>query len=432
MKKHMRFDTRLMSAAVASLFCVAAPATAQDAGKAGDQVVTVAGTGGKIGGVPFGPMMAYPEVDVTFKSNDNIYSQPASGTRKSANILVVAPKIVLEAKTGPHTFDIGYRVENGSYSGVSSANYTDQALNGNATWVFSGRSGVKLNAEYLLGHDDQGAVPGATNHGRPDKYNQTTLGGLFGYGAEGAQGRIEVDAGVVNKRYDNFKVDNLGNPDNTKRDRDDTRLGATFYWRVMPKTQLLFQATQTRYDYKASSFGVFGAPGSWTAPDSTDRKYLIGVTWEAAAKTTGIFKVGTVKKDFSDSILRDFSGTSWDGTIKWSPLTYSNFDFNTGKSTGESTIANASLDTRYGVTWNHAWNSRLSSVVSYNNTKNEYQGIGGTAQTDKINAFGLQLNYQWIRTVKFGVGYDRTDKTSDVPTSEYKRDIYSIFVNAAI
>jgi hypothetical protein len=135
---------------------------------------------------------------------------------------------------------------------------------------------------------------------------------------------------------------------------------------VAPKTQLLFQAVQTKYDYKPNSFA------GWTTLDSTDRKYLVGVTWEAAAKTTGIFKVGQTKKDFSDASLRDFSKAGWEGQIKWSPLTYSSFDFSSSKTPGESTIGNASLDTRHGVSWNHAWNSRVSSVASYNYTDTDY------------------------------------------------------------
>lgn len=71
------FQVRLVSAAVAGVFWVAAPAIAQE---------------GKPSGVPWGPVVAYPEIDVTLKSNDNIYSQPASGTRKSANITVIAPQ----------------------------------------------------------------------------------------------------------------------------------------------------------------------------------------------------------------------------------------------------------------------------------------------------------------------------------------------------
>ena len=412
MNKNQIRDARLFCAAVAGFVGVALPAVAQESSKPS--------------GVPVGPMVAYPEVDLTFKSNDNIYSQPASGTRKSSNITVIAPKIKLEAKDGPHTFDVGYRVEHGSYSGVSSANYTDQALSANANWVFSGRAGLKLGAEYMLGHDDQGAVPGAATHANPDKYHQTSFNALAGYGAEGAQGRVEFEGGLINKRYDNFKLDATGNPDNTKRDRDDTKLGATFFWRVAPKTQLLFQAVQTKYDYKPNSFA------GWTTLDSTDRKYLVGVTWEAAAKTTGIFKVGQTKKDFSDASLRDFSKAGWEGQIKWSPLTYSSFDFSSSKTPGESTIGNASLDTRHGVSWNHAWNSRLSSVASYNYTDTDYQSNAGVSQSDKINAYSVKLNYQWMRTIKLGAGYERTDKSSTSATSAYKRDIWSIYLNAAI
>jgi len=415
MKNNMRFSTNLISVAVASLLSL--PVIAQEADKP---------AAGKPAGVPWGAVMVYPEADVTFKSNDNIYSQPT--TKKSGNITVLAPKVKLEAKTGPHTFDATYRVEHGRYSGSSSDNYTDHGLTANAAWVFSGRAGLKLSAGYLQGHDDLGSIPGVATHANPDKWHQSSFSGVAGFGAEGAKGRIELDGGLTSKRYDNFKTTVAGLPDNTKRDHDDSKVGATFYWRIAPKTQLLFQATQTKFDYQqASAPAVAGAQ-----LDSTDRNYAVGVNWEAAAKTTGIFKIGSVKKDFSDSSLRDFSGSSWDGTVKWSPLTYSTFDFNTGRTTGESTIGNASLDTKYGVTWNHAWNSRLSSVVAYSNTKNAYQSDTGIQQTDKTNVLGLKLNYQWIRTVKLGVGYDRTDKTSDVATSEYKRNIYSIFLNAAI
>ena len=408
-----------MGVVIASLFSVSAPAIGQE-------------DLGKPTGIPWGPVVVYPEADVTFKANDNIYNTaPSVAGKKSANITVLAPKIKLEAKTGPHKFDVGYALEHGSYSGVSSANYTDQTITGNAAWVFSGRSGLKLMADYKQGHDDQGAVPGVGTHANPDKWHQTSFSGLAGYGAEGAEGRVELEAGLINKRFDNFMTDALGNPDNAKRDRDDSKIGATFFWRIMPKTQLLFQATQTKYDYKQATVPV------WTTLDSTDRRYLFGVTWEAAAKTTGIFKVGTMKKDFADATRKDFSGASWEGVIKWSPLTYSTFDFSAGRTTGESSLGSASIDRRIGVVWNHAWSSRLSSAASLNNTRTEYQysaidaGVG-TPQTDKINALGLKLNYQWMRTVRVGAGYDRTDKTSTNATSEYKRNIYSIFLNAAI
>lgn len=423
MNRINRLEIRLISLAVASLFGVSLSATAQD-------------DSGTPSGIPWGPVKVYPEVDLTFKSNDNVYSQPgtAARPRNTSNITVLAPKVKLEAKTGPHTFDATYKVEHGRHSYASTDNYTDHTLGANAIWKFTGRSGLKLSAEYLKGHEDRGSVP-AVGHPLPDEFHQTSFNALAGYGAEGAQGRVEVEAGLINKRYDNFENDAFGNPDNIKRDRDDTKLGATFFWRVMPKTQLLFQVVETKYDYAQGSFVGVGGAANWTTLDSTERKYLVGVTWEAAAKTTGIFKVGTIKKDFSDASLTDFSKAGWEGQIKWSPLTYSNFDFFVSKLPSESTIGNASVDTRYGATWNHLWSSRLSSAVSYSSTDADYQyttGTVGTPQSDTTNTLGLKLNYKWTRNVKVGAGYDRTDKTSNNATSEYKRNIYSIFLNAAI
>ena len=232
MKPTRAFDYRLTSAALVLALGAVIPALAKQDDKPK--------------GVPWGAAVAYPELDLTFKNNDNIYLQPASGTRKSANITVIAPKIRVEFKDGANKFDVGYRVEHGNYSGVTSANYTEQAISGNAQFVFSGRAGLKLNAEYQLGHDDQGAVPQANStsiHARPDKYHQGTVGANFGYGAEGAPGRIELDASNINKLYDNFRFTTANLPDNTKRDRDDRKLCATFFWRIAPKTNLLFAAT---------------------------------------------------------------------------------------------------------------------------------------------------------------------------------------------
>jgi hypothetical protein len=417
MNKNRRIGKLASKTGLASLLVLAFPVLAQEPADS------------KPSGIPWGPVKVYPEVDLAFKHNDNIYSQPAIRQRNSSNITILSPKVKVEAKTGPHTFDATYKVDHGRYSFSSVDNYTDHTLGATATWSFTGRSGLRLAAEYMKGHDDRGSVPGTgAGHSAPDEYHQTSFNALAGYGAEGAQGRLEFEGGYISKRHDNFKTDAAGNPDNTKRDRDDTKLGVTFFWRVMPKTQLVFVASQTNYDYKPASFA------GWTTLDSTDRKLQAGVTWEAAAKTTGIFKVGTVKKDFSDSSLRDFSQNGWEGQVKWSPQTYSTFDFATSKLAGESTIGNASIDTRFSVNWNHLWSSRLSTTASLSTSKSDYQYNTGTVfqQSDKTNTLGLKVNYQWMRTVKFGAGYDRTDKTSNSATSEMKKNIFSVFVNAAI
>lgn len=423
MKINLQIEVNLLGAAIASMFALTPfSAAAQDADF------------GKPAGIPWGPVVAYPEGTVTIKRNDNIYSRPDGAGEKSSTITILAPSLKLEAKDGPHTYDVTARVEDAHYSSYSSADYTDYGLTANAQWVFSGRSGLKLTAQYLDGHDDQGAVPGAGLHTRPDEWHQSSFAGLAGYGAEGAQGRVEIDFGLINKEYDNFLRDRFGNPDNLKRDYDTARLGGTFYWRVMPKTQLLFKIAGANFDYQQNSFvGVGGVP-SWTTLDSTELTYQVGVTWEAAAKTIGMFRIGRTDKNYSKSSLKDTEDVSWDAAVKWSPLTYSTVDFTTGQSPNESTIGNSSLDTKYGIAWNHAWSSRLSSMASYNYLESDYQYNSGTLfkQNEKTDTFNLKLNYQWTRVFRVGGFYEYTDKTSNNPSSEYKRNIYGLYLNAAI
>lgn len=376
------------------------------------------------GGIPWGPVMVYPAVDVTLKHDDNIFSQ-ASGERTS-NIIVVAPKVRLEAKTGPHEFGLSAGFEDGTFTSSRSDNYTDFQVGADASWVFSGRAGLKLRADYNKGHDARGSVVGAGGGPTPDVYHTTGLAGVFGYGSEGAQGRIEVDAGVLNKRYDNNRF--LTATTGTRfSDRDETRYGATFFWKVMPKTQLVFQAAEARFDYDDGDYATAGL----NVRDSKERRFLVGATWDATYKTTGIFKLGHVKKDFRDSALPDYSGLSWEGIVKWSPLTYSTIDFMTSKKPSEATLGSATVDRTVGLVWNHAWSSRLSSAVSYNNTRSDYQGLA-VARRDTVDAFGAKLSYQALRWFKVGAGYDFTNKKSTADAGGYDRNIFSVFVGAAL
>ncbi|NJD34706.1 MAG: hypothetical protein FIA96_07740 [Betaproteobacteria bacterium] len=432
MKKNLQVEARFLSAMIASLFAIVPLSAAAQQGDFGPPV-----------GVQWGSIVAYPEGTMTIKHNDNVFSQPSGPGERSAVITVLAPSLKLEAKDGPHTYDLTASIENGTYSngdrGTSAGDYTDYRFNANADWIFSGRAGLRLTADYMRDHDDQGSIPGAGFHSKPDKWNQTTFAGLAGYGAEGAQGRLEVDFGLISKEYENFERDSFGNPDNRKRDYDTARLAGTFFWRVMPKTQLLFRVAGADFDYKQKSFGYVGAGGvptgaTWTTLDSTEMTYQVGVTWEATAKTTGIFRIGRTEKDYSKSSLKDWDETSWEAAVKWSPLTYSTVDFTSGQAPSESSIGTASLDTRYGIAWNHAWNSRLSSLVSYNYLESDYQYNSGTLfrQNDKTDTYNLKLDYRWTRVIKVGGFYEYTDRTSNNRFNEYKRNIYGVFLNAAI
>lgn len=365
------------------------------------------------GGIPVGPMVVFPGVDVSYGHNDNLFSSNIN--KRSSSQTTVTPYIKLEGKSGAHKFDISFRMNDVRYRDSTSDNYTDYSLLGNADLVITGRAGLKLRAEHRRGVDPRGSTDrlGAVT---PDEWINQGVEGIFSYGAPGAQGRIEVDAGAFTRRYQNNRATTVVS------DRDTNHLGLTFLWRVAPKTELLALVQHRGIDYILAT----------STQDSTETSYQVGAKWEATAKTAGIVKFGRTEKKFDAAGRTDFSGSSWSAAVRWSPLSYSVWDFSTTKATNESTgTGDFLLSQFYGATWNHAWNSRFSSAVQANWRKDEFLG-GGGGRVDKTGTLGLKLTYQWQRWLRFGGEYTYTERTSNPNTFDYNRSLIMFTVGATL
>ena len=384
----------------AAAFFVAGTAFAQDQG-----------TGPA--GFPVGPMTVYPGIDLAIGHDDNLFLQPTAP--KSSRFTVVSPYVRAEARPGPHKFDIGLRIDDGRYHSSAADNYTDYSLLGNGDIVFSGRAGLKLRAEHRHGHDARGSTDRAIS-GEPDEYDNTGIDGVFRYGAPGARGRIEIDAGAFARRYTNNRLTTEA------ADRDTGQLGGTFFWRVMPRTELLAQVGFRDIDYQLAASTL----------DSTESRYLVGVKWEATAKTTGIAKIGRLKKDFDSPLRQDFSGSSWDVGVRWSPLTYSVFDLNTSKQTDESTgFGDAIVTKLYGLTWSHAWTSRLRTQALANYRTETFSGAA-VGREDDTTSWGLRVGYDFRRWLRFGAEYTHFDRDSNTAGFDYKRNLLLFTVGATL
>jgi hypothetical protein len=365
------------------------------------------------GGIPFGPLIAYPGIDLAVGYNDNLFSSNIN--KRSSTQYLVSPYVRVEAVAGPHKFDATFRVDDTTYANSRADNSTNYSLIGNASLAISGRAGLKLRAESRHGIDPRGSTDRAGS-ATPDEYVNQGVEGIFSYGAPGAQGRIEVDGAAFSRRYQNNRAVTEGS------DRDSRQLGLTFLWRVAPKTEILALVQHRSADYLLQA----------STQDSTEMRYQVGAKWEATAKTAGIVKFGYLEKKFDATGRTDFSGSSWDAAVRWSPLTYSVLDFNTSKVTNESTGAGDFLLTSsYGVNWNHAWNSRFSSAALGNWRKDEFLGTAG-GRVDKTGTLGLRLTYQWQRWLRFGAEYTWTDRTSNQNAFDFTRNLIMFTVGASL
>ncbi|MBM3560546.1 MAG: hypothetical protein FJX53_11850 [Alphaproteobacteria bacterium] len=367
------------------------------------------------GGVPMGPLTAYPSVSYEVQRNDNIFLQaPGSPSLVKDTIQVLKPAVRLEGRTGAHQFGFGLGFESGRYSDSSADDYNNNNAFVNLDLNRGGRVTARLNANHVDAHDPRGSTTDAAT-AVPNRYRQQTLGGIFGYGAPGAQGRFELELGTLDKSYTNNRASTFVN------DRSDNSLGGTFYWRIAPRTQLLAQVKRTDID--------FSDPASTL--DSKETRYLGGVTWEATAATTGLFKIGQVRKDFNSGLRPDFNGTGWEAQVRWSPLTYSQWEFMNARAPRETAgnFGDFVLGSNYAAKWTHAWNSRFSTIANASHATDSYKGV---ARNDKIDTLGLKASYQMRRWLSFGGEYTWQKRDSDVDSADYKRNVFMLFLSATL
>jgi len=355
-------------------------------------------------GVRLDPFVLYPSLSVAEGYNDNVTLAPNNQVKSA--VTIIAPAILAELKGSTTAYRLGYNGQYGRFSSSTADNYDYHEFRGGADFDFSARSRLRANAEYLMKSDPRGSTLASTGATTPNKYRQAGIGGLYSYGAPGAMGRVEVEAFYTDKRYENnFAVtDTL--------DYQSKKYGAAFFWRVGPKTEVLFQGQQIRTDYMS--------PAAFA--DNTERRIFTGLKWEATAATSGTFKVGYSKKDFTRQGAEDPKGLIWDGTIRWSPLTYSVVDFATGKNFNDpSGAGNTFTRNEYvNARWTHGWTERIRSELFGSYVTDNYQGLG---RSDKTSTISAKLSYDMRRWLVLGAEYTHTDRSSSISSAEYKKNL---------
>lgn len=350
-----------------------------------------------------------PQINVQVGRDNNIYS--TSTNERSSTITVINPSVQFIRESGLNIYSLNYAIKHAEYSFDSADNYTDHDLNAQALIDFNIRNRLDLSAGYLKTHEDRGTGlnigPNATNNASPIKYHVTSLGAKYTYGAAEAKGRIEVFASLKDRQYDNYHTQTAG------RERRDLNYGATFFYRVKPKTSLLFEVSQEDIDYDLAAVTL----------DSIETEVLVGATWEATAKTTGIVKVGYAKKDFDSATRQDDDGINWNVAINWSPRTYSTFGIFANREEQETDGAgNYNRETNWGVKWQHDWTERLTTNLSYSQTDADYIGDINDRSDDYVR-YGAGVVYNFRRWFDLGLDYSHIERDSSWAGFDYDKDM---------
>jgi hypothetical protein len=304
-------------------------------------------------------------------------------------------------------------VNNVNYVSSSADNATNSEFKIAGDNYFTARA----RAAWALGQVRSTDPRGANNRpisAEPDRWTSNNVDGRFIYGAPEAQGRLELDLGNTNKTYDNNRVFT------SVADVTVGSYATRLLYRLGTRSLALAEYRNAKANYASSL----------STDSNTEKRYYVGLTWDATAATTGIIKLGRMTKDFDAASRAAYEGDSWEGSIRWTPLTYSAFDFQTGRTTADATgFGNYNLLTTNNLTWNHKWTGSLTTRASVGLVKTDF---GGTTRSDSATNYALTMDYAVLRWLKIGVDWAGTDNTSNVPTAEFKRNVTMFTLNASL
>ena len=356
-----------------------------------------------------------PFLGVSLEHNDNITNERESGNKISSMLLELQPSILVEAERGRNIYFSRYTLTTGDYFGSSDDNYLDHELALGGAWNINLRNNVSLDYELNYLHDERGSgisegVGNSINgFNEPIEYLENQIEAKYVYGSGNARGRIEGTVAYYDKSYKNFR--NV----TQFRDYTENRYGAAFYYKVAPNTSLLFNIKHDDREYDTIT------PGQ-ASLDNNATYYYIGAEWNITGKTTGTAKLGLQDKDFSDNNREDFSGTSWDIGIDWSPRKYSTLRLDTLQQAKDPEQAGDYIEeTSYSISWNHFWRERLSTNLSYTNSDESYVGI---TREDDTDIWGIAAIYDIRRWISITLGWDYSDKTSSQDNIGYEQQIW--------
>ena len=366
----------------------------------------------------WGPVFVTPTLDTRLEYTDNVLRTPDDD--KDSMISVIKPRVQAWMENGLNTYSLAYTMIDTRYFDSSRDDYTDNQLNLDIYHEFNARNRANLYAEYFDAHEERGTGLSegvAELLDEPVEFERTTLGGDYTLGSAQSRGRLLLAGKTRDIEYQNFR-------ETTRyRDYSNYGLGATFFWRIKGKTDLVAEVR-----YQETEYDKVDPTSREGTLDSEEYNYLVGLSWDATAKTSGSVKVGAYDRTYDSNERSDSNGFSWEADVSYQLRTYSIFTLASKRFSAETNGAGDAVNAnRTTLGWSHNWNKRSSTNLTLGYLNEDYEG---TEREDDEYQVSASYNYAMRRWLDLGAGYSYADRDSDIDLYEYSRSV--VYITASV
>jgi hypothetical protein len=341
--------------------------------------------------------------------HDNNVLRKVEGASDSA--LLVSPELHYLTHSGKHIFALEYKGEYAAYKQNSDLNHDNHNI---AVFARLDHS-LKINSDFKLSYKNEVEEPGTNDSSTVfiNEFNQTNkkqATAKFYYGTKKSIGQLVLGLDHREHRYTNNLQD--------YRDVDINTVTGIFYYRIAPKTRLLFQASIGDYDYLVND----------QFPDQSSKAafYLAGVEWDITAKTSGTFKLGYQSKDFEQDVYNDITGLSYMLDMTWKPNTYSTIKLGASRTTQESAQLETSafITNSYTVDAKHEITARTTLKAAYTFDTDDI--VTSSNRTDKHHKVVLGVDHSLLTWLNISLDYKFIERRSDLDFYNFKANVIAL------
>lgn len=352
-------------------------------------------------------------LEVAAGYDDNIY---VTRNREQDDFyLIVRPSLKLRLGSGDTTLTIRGAGEIARYADLSSEDYEDWSLAGDARAALSKTVSLTAGAEWRWDHESR-ASPDAVSGIEPTRYQRG-----FGYlGLIGSNGNFTGRLAGTVTRHDFDDVPGAGiTINNDDRDRLQGEIGGRGAVRLTSGTELFLQGAFDRRDYDLQT------DDSGYRRNSEGLNIAAGVRRKLSDAWSAELFAGWMGRDYSDSRLPDIS--SWDigAVVDWTGDKGLGGSFRLDRSIEETTLPGASgyITTSGRLALRADVGPRLTAGIGLSGAHYDYVG----ADRNEFVIGGDLWVRQWLsRHIYLGVDYSHAERSSNAAGFDYDQNRFRV------
>jgi hypothetical protein len=360
--------------------------------------------------VKAGPLRVAPylKTDIGYRSN---FFQ-TSNDKRATSVFAVNPGMYVELPLAHiHKISVGYLGNAIIYPGsdLDDFSHYDNNVNVDASFNFPG--GLSLRAGNYLRIATEEPTAQTTNQ---RFYHQWTPYFLANYAF--------ADRWKLQAIYEFNKLYFAKSAQSSQNDYNENVGGVALYYKFLPKTALLGQFIVSQRTYP-----------SQTISNNYSYTPMLGLTWDATAKLSGIVKAGYTIKDFEndrgDLLEKTPSTPAFSAQVTYKFARRTNLALTAQRAINQD--ANLAGNTAYEntafyLTLNHLWAYwNLNSYANVSYTINDYinrsqdPGAGFKFRQDSLISAGVGFSRSLTRYLRLRLDYNYTNNASNFTNYSY-------------